>query len=90
MNAGESAVGNESDKLKHGERFNQKVKKLKRKMKIAKEYGLDHVVEKPHKYHKTSVFSCGNPNCVMCMNPRKAFHELTMQERKFCQEHYDE
>lgn len=78
-------MSHESNKQKHGERVQQKEKKLKRKMKIAKEYGLDHVVEKPHKYHKSSVFSCGNPKCVMCMNPRRAFQELTMQERMFDQ-----
>lgn len=83
-------MSHELDKQKHGERFQQKEKKLKRKMKIAKEYGFDHVTEKPHKYHKSSVFSCGNPNCISCMNPRKAFNESTMQERRFCQDNYDE
>jgi len=79
------------DKDKHGERFNQKEKKLKRKMKLAKEYGLEHTLVKPHKYHKSSIFSCGNANCVMCMNPRKSFNELTIQERRcFQQELYDE
>lgn len=72
-----------SDKEKHGERFFQKVKKLARKMKIAKEYGYDHVLKDPHKYHKSSAFSCGNPNCIFCMNPRRGFKEKTMQERKF-------
>jgi hypothetical protein len=76
-------MSHESNKVKHGERVQQKEKKLKRKVKIAKEHGFDRVVEKPHKYHKSSVFSCGNPRCVMCMNPRKAFQELTMQERRF-------
>jgi hypothetical protein len=76
-------VANEFDKEKHGERFFQKVKKLARKLKIAKDYGFDHVVKEGHKYHKSSVFSCGNPNCIMCMNPRKGFKEKTMQEKRF-------
>lgn len=71
------------DKAKHGERIQQKENKLARKMKLAKEYGYDHVLKQPHKYHKQSPFNCGDPNCVMCMNPRKAFDEKTMQERKF-------
>lgn len=75
-------MSNDIDKQKHGERFFQKIKKLARKMKLAKEYGYEHVLKDPHKYHKSSVFSCGNPNCIMCMNPRKAFGEKTMQERK--------
>jgi hypothetical protein len=29
--------------------------------------------------------ACGNPNCVMCANPRKTFGELTFQEQKLYQ-----
>jgi hypothetical protein len=84
-------MSHQFDKEKHGERFNQKEKKLKRKMKLAKEYGLEHALDKPHKYHKSSIFGCGNPKCVMCMNPRKSFNELTIQERRCYQEGlYDE
>jgi hypothetical protein len=75
-------MSSDIDKQKHGERFFQKVKKLARKMKLAKEYGYKHVLKDPHKYHKSSLFSCGNPNCIMCMNPRKAFGEKSMQERR--------
>lgn len=79
------------DKDKHSERIHQKETKLARKVKLAKEYGLDHIAKNPHRYHKASPFSCGNPNCLMCMNPRKAFDEKTMQERKFDQkERYGE
>lgn len=73
------------DKDKHSERLLQKEKKIVRKMKLAKEYGYDHALKEPHKYHKSSIFRCANPNCVMCMNPRKAFGEKTMQEKKFDQ-----
>lgn len=76
-------MANEYDKQKHGERFFQKVKKLVRKLKIAKDYGYEHVVKDGHKYHKKSIVSCGNPNCIMCMNPRKGFKEKTMQEKRF-------
>jgi hypothetical protein len=27
--------------------------------------------------------NCGNPNCVMCGNPRKVWGEKTMQEKRF-------
>lgn len=84
-------MSNEDDRKKHGERVSQKQTKLDRKMKMAKAYGQEHALKNPHKYHKTSLFNCGNPKCVMCMNPRKAFDEKTMQERKFDQkELYDE
>lgn len=75
------ASANEKDK--HGERIQQKENKLTKKMKLAKEYGLNHVLKKPHKYHKTSLFNCGDSNCVMCGNPRKFFKEKTIQEKRF-------
>ena len=76
-------MSNEDDRKKHSERVGQKQTKLANKIKTAKAFGMDHVVKNPHKYHKSGLFNCGNPKCVMCMNPRKAFGEKTMQERKF-------
>jgi len=73
----------ENDKLKHSERIQQKTKKVVRKVKIAKAFGYDNVVDNPHKYAKRSMFGCGNKNCFMCMNPRKVWGEKTMQEQKF-------
>ena len=34
---------------------------------------------------KKSPVSCGNPQCVMCANPRKTFKELTIQEKRHLQ-----
>jgi hypothetical protein len=39
--------------------------------------------ESNHRFHKKNALNCGDPNYVMCMNPRKAFGEKTMQERRF-------
>lgn len=75
-------MSDELDKKKHSRRIHQKESVVKNKMKVAKAYGWKHVLAQPHKYLKCSVFSCGNPNCIFCMNPRKAFKEKTMQERK--------
>jgi hypothetical protein len=69
-------------KVKHSKRIREKFNKLKHKMRIAKEYGLDHILQRPHKYHKTSMFNCGNGNCHMCGNPRKIWKEKTMQEKR--------
>lgn len=91
MNVGELEVANQSQRDKHSERIHQKETKLEKKVKLAKEFNHEHALKNPHKYHKASLFNCGNPKCVMCMNPRKAFDEKTMQERKFEQkELYDE
>ena len=71
------------EKDKHGERIQQKQNKLTKTMKLAKEYGLNHVLKQPHKYHKQSPLNCGDPKCVMCGNPRKFFKEKTIQEKRF-------
>jgi hypothetical protein len=76
-------MSDEFDKIKHSKRIHQKDTVVKNKIKIAKTYGWKHVLANPHKYLKCSLFSCGNPNCIFCMNPRKAFKEKTIQERKF-------
>jgi len=76
----------EDEKLKHSERIHQKETKLEKKMRLAKEYNHEHALKNPHKYHKTSLMSCGDSNCVMCMNPRKAFGEKTIQEQRLEQD----
>ena len=73
----------EQDKTKHAERIGQKETKLAKKVKLAKTYNHEDAIKNPHKYHEKSLFNCGNPKCVMCMNPRKSFNEKTMQERRF-------
>ena len=81
-------MSTEDDKVKHSERIQQKTKKVTRKVKIAKAFGFTEVEKNPHKYAKKSMFGCGNKNCIMCMNPRKAWGEKTMQEQKFEQREY--
>lgn len=76
------------DKIHHSERIHQKEVKIKRQVKIAKAYHTDSkwkYMKEPHRNHKTHIFNCGNPNCVMCMNPRKSFGERTKQELSFDQ-----
>lgn len=74
-------MSSEYQKEQHSKRIHQKQVKVEKQVKIAKELGM--TVKEPHKLHKVHAVNCGNPNCVMCMNPRKAFGEKTMQERKF-------
>ena len=76
-------MSDEQEKNKHSRRIHQKDSVVKNKMKIAKAYGWKHILAQPHKYLKCSISSCGNPNCVFCMNPRRAFNEKTMQEKRF-------
>ena len=65
----------------HSKRIHSKDTAIKRQVKIAKVYGTN--IETPHKFAKVHALNCGNPNCVMCANPRKVFKEKTIQEKKF-------
>lgn len=76
-------MSRDEDRVKHSRRIHQKDSVIKNKMKIAKAYGWKHILAQPHKYLKCSISSCGNPNCVFCMNPRKASDEKTLQEKSF-------
>ena len=78
----------EEAKLKHSTRIHQKETHIKKQVQIAKDYrmhknGKWKYIEEPHRNHKKAILNCGDPNCVMCMNPRKAFGEKTLQEQKF-------
>ena len=76
-------MSHEDDKFKHSKRLHDDETKVQKQVKIAKAYGVP--VKEPHKLEKKHVMNCGNPNCVMCMNPRKAFKEPTIQEKRFDQ-----
>jgi hypothetical protein len=75
-------MSDELSKMKHSKRLYKDEVKSKKQYEIVKNYGL-----KPendiHRYHKQRAMNCGNPNCVMCANPRKVFKEKTIQEKKF-------
>jgi len=74
-------MSNEDTKVKHSKRIFETDNAVKKQVKIAKVYGTN--IEKPHKFAKVHALNCGNPNCVMCANPRKTFNEKTIQEKRF-------
>ena len=76
-------MSKEEDKVKHSRRLLQKESHIKRQVKIAKAYNIP--VDEPHTLAKHSALTCGNPDCVMCANPRKVFKEKTIQEKRFDQ-----
>lgn len=76
-------MSKEEDKIKHSKRLHNDESHIKKQVKIAKAYGVS--VDEPHKLDKKHAMNCGNPNCVMCMNPRKAFKEPSIQEKRFDQ-----
>ena len=74
-------MSNEEDKFKKSKRILKDENAIRKQMKIAKAYNIP--VESPHQFAKHHVLDCGNPNCVMCANPRKVWKEKTIQERRF-------
>lgn len=87
-------MSNEHVKEKHSKRLHDDETHIKKRQRLLKEkiaYFPDHKVDKqPHRLHKVTGMNCGNPNCVMCGNPRKMFKELTIQEKKFYQDKFYE
>lgn len=65
------------------ERLHENKVHIKRQVKIAKAYGID--VDTPHKLSKHHATNCGQPQCLMCGNPRKIWGEETIQEKRFKQ-----
>ena len=77
-------MSTEQDKFKHSKRLQKDENAVKKQTKIAREYGVP--INEPHKFVKRHAMNCGNPNCVMCGNPRKTFKELTQQEKRLFQD----
>jgi len=76
-------MSTEQDKFKHSKRLLKDENAIKKQTKIAKEHGMK--VKEPHKFAKHHAMDCGNPECMLCGNPRKTFKELTTQEQRLFQ-----
>ena len=73
----------EQSKIKHSKRIQQKENYVKRQTNIAKSHGVPIKPGEEHYFAKHAATNCGDPNCVMCGNPRKFFKEKTIQEKSF-------
>ena len=74
-------MSKEEDKFKHSKRLLKDENAIKKQTKIAKSHGLP--IDKAHGFAKHHAMDCGQPNCIMCGNPRKVWGEKTIQEKKF-------
>lgn len=78
------------DKLKNSTRRHRDENAVKKQAKIAKAHGFnihDKVIKEPHRLAKRHAMDCGNPNCMMCGNPRHLHkHGLTAQENRLFQD----
>lgn len=82
-------MSNEQTKVKVSRRRLKDDNAIRKQVKIVKAHGFrqsDFLKIEPHKYVKHHAMNCGQPNCMLCSNPRKIFKERTIQERKFMQD----
>jgi hypothetical protein len=83
----------EDEKEYASRRRQQTQNKIDRQLEIARFRGYlgQKRLDQPHRLAKLKAADCGNPKCVMCMNPRKAWGDKTQQELSFEQtEKWDE
>jgi hypothetical protein len=76
-------MSSEDHKEKHSKRRHKDEVACERQVKIAKAHGVE--VEEAHRFAKQHAMDCGQPECVLCGNPRKTMKEKTIQERRFDQ-----
>ena len=78
-------MSDQETKEKRSKRLQKDENVSKRQMKIAKSHNMPFDEYEGHRYVKHHAMDCGNPNCIMCGNPRKTFKEKTVQEASFDQ-----
>lgn len=76
-------MSDEITKIKRSKRIHKDEVAIQKQLRIAKKYNF--TPKNPHHLAKRHAVNCGNPNCVMCGNPRKFFKEKTIQEVSFDQ-----
>ena len=77
-------MSTEEDKFKKSKRILKDENAIRKQLKIAKAHNAPvELLKSPHQFAKHHAMNCGNPNCVMCGNPRKMWNEKTIQEKRF-------
>jgi hypothetical protein len=84
-------MSDENTKNQHSRRLHQDQVAIDRQITIAKNYDMHRnttwkYIDQPHRNHKKAILNCGDPKCYMCMNPRRADGEETIQERRHKQD----
>ena len=78
-------MSNQEDKDKHSKRLQKETNAIRKQQKIAKSHGAPDYQYESHRFAKHHAMDCGNPECMLCGNPRKTFKEPTIQEQSFTQ-----
>ena len=71
------------DEYKRANRRHTTDSAIKRQQNIAKCHNVPDHEYQGHRFAKKKAMGCGDPECVMCMNPRKAFKQKTLKEKSF-------
>jgi hypothetical protein len=69
---------------KKAKRLHRTANVIKKQMRIAKAFGLNHLLKQPHRLAKHHALDCGNPKCQVC-HSEKIFNKPTLQEKRFDQ-----
>lgn len=67
------------------QRRQRSLRQQQRQQRIARLHNLP--LKPAHYYNKHHALDCGNPQCVVCGNPRRTHkHTLTLQEQRLFQD----
>ena len=70
------------DRTKRAKRLQRTSNAIKKQLRIAKAFGMKHVLKQPHRLAKHHALDCGNPKCLVCHSD-KIFHKRTLTEQRF-------
>ncbi len=76
------------DRSKRAKRLQHTANVIKKQLRIAKAFGLTHLLKQPHRLAKHHALDCGNPKCQVC-HSEKIFNKPSLQEQKFIQGNKD-
>ena len=76
-------MSDENTKVKHSKRRHNTDTVIFKRRKLLKDYKIENrSFKQKHRLSKMNGINCGNPGCMMCMNPRR-YGEKTIQELSF-------
>lgn len=77
------------DRSKKAKRLQRTANAIKKQLRIANTFGMNHILKQPHRLAKHHALDCGNSECLVC-HSEKVFRKPTLQEKKFMQGYKDE
>ena len=76
-------MSDEITKVKRSSRKHDTWTVIAKRRKLLKDYKIDNrAFKQKHRLSKMNGINCGNPGCMMCINPRR-YGEKTIQELSF-------